>query len=56
MALELIAEVARSWGAPTMSTTYVEGRGSPKPLYDNFGFVPTGEFIDGETEARLALR
>lgn len=54
--LDLVADVARSWGATSILTSYVEGRGSPRPLYDRYGFVPTGEIDEGETVARLMLR
>ena len=53
--LEAVAEEARGWGAEALTVSYVEGIGSPKPVYDAFGFVPTGEYEDGETIARLVL-
>ncbi|MGI9605979.1 MAG: GNAT family N-acetyltransferase [Acidimicrobiales bacterium] len=51
--LELVVDQCLEWGASSMSTTWVEGNGSPRPLYEGFGFVPTGELIEGETEGRL---
>ena len=53
--LDLVVAQAREWGETTMTVSYVEGPGSPKPLYDRYGFVPTGEIEDGETVARLQL-
>jgi hypothetical protein len=33
----------------------VEGKGSPRPVYERHGFKPTGNIHDGETEARWTL-
>lgn len=32
-----------------------QGKGSPEPMYLGYGFVPTGEIIDGETEGRFTF-
>lgn len=32
-----------------------ECQGSPEPMYLGYGFVPTGEIVDGEIEARLTF-
>ena len=53
--LQGVVDEVRSWGAEGLLVSYVEGVGSPKPFYDAFGFVPTGEIDDGETVARLVL-
>lgn len=45
----------RAEGHRSMFVSWVEGPGSPRPFYERLGFVPTGELVDGETEARLAL-
>lgn len=55
LALALVIEQARLWGASDLTVHWCEGPGSPAPLYLNNGFVPTGKIIDGETEAQLAL-
>ncbi|BAN03902.1 GNAT family N-acetyltransferase [Ilumatobacter coccineus] len=52
-ALEAAIEHARAQGAAGLDVSYVEGPGSPAPLYLQRGFVPTGEIDDGETVARL---
>ncbi len=53
--LDLIVEVCRDWGADRLETSWGEGRGSPRPVYERYGFVETGRIIDGETEGVLDL-
>ncbi len=53
--LDLVVEEVRSSGADTLLTSWTEGRGSPRPFYERYGFVPTGQIIDDETEARFPL-
>lgn len=53
--LELVVDELRSTGSTTLLTSFVEGRGGPRPFYEGLGFVPTGRIIDGEVEARLTL-
>ncbi len=53
--LDLIAEECRVMGDKTLLTSWTEGKGSPRPFYERHGFVPTGEIIDDETEARWAF-
>jgi RimJ/RimL family protein N-acetyltransferase len=53
MALELVVEQCRGWGATTLVTSWTEGRGSPRQFYLKIGFEPTGRIVDEETEARL---
>ena len=53
--LEQVAEQAREWGAESLLVSWVEGHGSPGPMYERFGFVPTGEIDDDEIVARLPL-
>ncbi len=53
--LDAVTAQARTWGATALNVSYVEGIGSPKPLYTAYGFVPTGEYEDGEAIARLEL-
>jgi hypothetical protein len=42
-------------GDRTLLTSWVEGKGSPRPFYIRHGFVPTGKILDEETEARKQL-
>lgn len=53
--LDLVLEQCTAWNAPSLLVSWVDGVGSPRPFYERRGFVPTGEIIDGEIEARLAL-
>ncbi|MGB3737602.1 MAG: GNAT family N-acetyltransferase [Ilumatobacter sp.] len=53
--LDLLIERARSLGADALHLSWVDGPGSPAPLYVGRGFEPTGEFDEGETVARLDL-
>ena len=54
-AVETLIERLRDEGLGSLITSWGEGPGSPRPFYERFGFVPTGEIVDGETEARLVL-
>ena len=53
--LDLIVEECREIGDETLQTSWVEGKGSPAPFYEAYGFIPTGKIIEGETEARLTF-
>ena len=53
--LDLVVEECREWGADTLVTSWVPGRGTPEPFYLSYGFEPTGQIIDDEVEARLAF-
>jgi diamine N-acetyltransferase len=53
--LDLVAGECRAMGAGTLLTSWVEGKGSPRPLYLRHGFEPTGRIVDGETEGRAQL-
>ena len=53
--LGLIEEECRSRGWNVLTTSWGEGRGSPRPFYERHGFVPTGEIEDDETVARKEL-
>jgi len=53
--LDLVADECRAMGDTTLMTSWEEGKGSPRPFYVAHGFEPTGEIIDGETEARWIL-
>jgi len=53
--IDLIAEECRRSGATTLLTSWEKGKGTPAPFYMSRGFVPTGNIVDGETEARKSL-
>lgn len=53
--LDLLVEQCRAWGDRSLLTSWTPGRGSPEPMYLGYGFVPTGEIVDGETEGRLTF-
>lgn len=53
--LDAVCDEVRAMGHSTLLTSWGEGRGSPRPFYEQYGFVPTGRIIDDETEARLVL-
>jgi diamine N-acetyltransferase len=53
--LELVAEECRKMGDRSLLTSWVEGKGSPRPFYLRHGFEPTGKIVDEETEARRQL-
>jgi RimJ/RimL family protein N-acetyltransferase len=55
MALDLVEEELRQMGDRTLLVSWEEGKGSPRPFYLARGFQPTGNVIEGETEARKAL-
>jgi len=53
--LDLLVEQCRAWGDRTLITSWEPGKGSPEAVYTRFGFVPTGNIVDGEVEGRLAI-
>jgi GNAT superfamily N-acetyltransferase len=53
--LAQLADRLRAEGHTTLVTSWGEGPGSPRRFYERLGFVPTGNVVDGETEARLQL-
>lgn len=53
--LSMVIEQAREWGSESLLVSWMPGVGSPEGMYLAKGFVPTGNIIDGETEARLVL-
>ncbi len=53
--LGLLAEECRRWGDRSLLVSWEEGKGSPREFYLRNGFIPTGEIVDGETEARRQL-
>jgi RimJ/RimL family protein N-acetyltransferase len=56
-ALEMLVDELRSQQIARLYTSCGEGRGSPRPFYDGFGFVDTGGIVDEhETELVLPIR
>ncbi len=55
-ALDLLCHQLRDEGCSTLLTSWVPGPGTPAPFYRGYGFLETGEIVDGETAARLQLR
>jgi RimJ/RimL family protein N-acetyltransferase len=53
--LDLVSEECRLMGDGALLTSWVEGKGSPRPFYLAHGFEPTGRIVDGETEGRKLL-
>jgi RimJ/RimL family protein N-acetyltransferase len=53
--LDLVVRACVDGGDTYLDVCFKEGVGSPAPLYLGYGFVPTGEVIDDEIVARLAL-
>jgi RimJ/RimL family protein N-acetyltransferase len=52
--LELVVERTKAAGHRTLTVSYGEHPGTPRPVYLRFGFVPTGEIVDNEAVARLS--
>jgi diamine N-acetyltransferase len=42
-------------GADALFTSAGQGEGSPQPFYERYGFVPTGDVLEGEVVLRLDL-
>lgn len=51
--LDLVLERTKAAGHRTLTVSYGEYPGTPRPVYLRFGFVPTGEIVDNEAVARL---
>jgi RimJ/RimL family protein N-acetyltransferase len=54
-ALDLLCDQLRAEGCTTLITSWVAGPGTPAPFYRKYGFLETGEIMDGETVVRLQL-
>ncbi len=54
-AVDLVEEMFRANNCETILVCWVEGQGTPMPFYLARGFEPTGQIIDGETQARKSL-
>jgi len=55
-ALDLFEQWCQSQGASCIEVSWVEGPGSPAPMYRARGYVPSGRIEDGETHAIKQLR
>ncbi len=53
--MDLVFEHCRASGDRSLLTSWIDGRGSPRPFYESLGFEVTGRVVDGEREAKLAL-
>ena len=53
-AMRQVVEIVRNAGATELLTSYTTGEGEPRPFYERFGFVPTGE-RDNAGEVTLSL-
>jgi|GEM_PF-6096511 len=53
--LDLLVEECRAWGDQSLMVSWADGPGSPRPFYEAYGFVPTGDIVDEEIEARLLI-
>lgn len=53
--LDLICDEVQRRGSRSLLTSWEPGAGTPQPFYETYGFVATGQIVDGETEARLTL-
>jgi len=51
----VVAYVRGRPGADSLLTSAGQGKGSPQPFYERYGFVPTGEIHEGEVVLRLDL-
>lgn len=55
-ALDAIVGYVRSRpNGAALLTSAGQGEGSPQPFYERYGFVPTGDLVDGEVVLRLDL-
>jgi RimJ/RimL family protein N-acetyltransferase len=53
--LDEVVRQCRTWGEPSLLTSWAEGRGSPGPFYTAYGFEPTGRVVEGEVEGRFII-
>jgi diamine N-acetyltransferase len=51
----VVGYVRRRPGADALYTSAGQGPGTPQPFYERYGFVPTGDVLDGEVVLRLDL-
>lgn len=53
--LGLVIDRCRASGDRSLLTSWMPGKGSPEPMYLAYGFVPTGNVVDGEIEGRVTF-
>jgi diamine N-acetyltransferase len=56
MVLDQLIARLRAEGHQRLVVSWVDAPGGPRPLYERYGFLPTGEIDDGEVVAALSLR
>jgi RimJ/RimL family protein N-acetyltransferase len=49
-----IVRLVGEQGHRSLLTSWGDGPGGPRPFYERFGFVPTGNLVEGEVEARFS--
>ncbi len=54
-ALDLLCDQLRAEGCTTLVTSWVPGPGTPAPFYRKYGFLETGDVVDGEIVVRLQM-
>lgn len=54
-ALDLLGAQLFAEGCTTLVTSWVPGPGTPAGFYRSYGFVETGQIVDGEIEGRVQL-
>ncbi|MFW5464271.1 GNAT family N-acetyltransferase [Knoellia sp. CPCC 206453] len=55
-ALDQLCDSLRAEGCTTLVISWVPGPGTPAQFYWKYGFLETGEMVDGETLVRLQMR
>lgn len=53
--MAMLVEHLREQGHTSLRTSWLQAHGGPEPFYLRLGFVPTGEYDDGEAVARRPL-
>ena len=55
--LDALANYVRSRpSGDALLVSAAQGEGTPQPFYERYGFVPTGQVVEGEVVLRLDLR
>jgi diamine N-acetyltransferase len=55
-ALDAVVEYVRGRpGGDVLLVSAAQGEGTPQPFYERYGFVPTGQVVEGEVVLRLDL-
>jgi RimJ/RimL family protein N-acetyltransferase len=53
--LDQLTAMRRERGDTQLFVSWSDGKGGPRPMYERYGFVPTGRVEDGEIVAALVL-